>query len=1856
VNIGSTGILYNGPGYNSQSVFALMGDSGGIIENQSGNGPFTVTVADVPTTPIPAWNGTIGGPTGQNVIVDLVGTGTRMWGGVWNGTGTVSRFNTTNGQTVITSATGMSNGVASHANIVTAPGVLSLDVDANVCNLQGTGTVNSYSATPHTLTVNIGVTHTFAGVLDGPISYSTGAVTTEVCTFSGGHTNTGAFIATTGNTLKYDYATNNVIPATVSLTLAGGTHQFLNVSGTALIGGATATANGSTLSFSNCSGTVDLNTVSLGAFTANMSGVYSTPATWKATGMPLSSDITGLTNGGYQVSTDASGFLTAAIPSLWSQGGTLVSAGPAVISYLDPTGAGGNLASTPVTVGTGVQTIGGLVANVYAQNPGGYVLPLSIPSGAGLQTPSITNNNQALSISGVGLLQSATAGGTLTIDNSQTVTLSTTVQNNTTASSLAKTGTGTLVLAATQTYTGGTTVSQGTLQVGTASQLFNASAAQPVTVSSGAAFDLNGHATTLGNGLSVAANNGSITIAGTGPSGAGALTNSVAQAYSAATASLVSLVLSADATVGGAGTTQLLCSGFIASTLNTNGHTLTINHSGTPTNGGTGFGLLLTNTAIIGGGAVTIAKGELAWYNQNTNAVWPVGTPITVGDGTNTASFKFVGQTQFGNFNAPITLNKGVLCDWGGQAWNHVNSDITLTAGTTNYLTSINTPRFHWGKITGAGNLSTSHATFPHAYALGFFNQVANDYSGTTVLDGSNGTICAWLGGGISNVLEFEYFTMRREDVRQVNAGFCYNMDLYTGSGRFLAHLPWSDGICYFDANNGKAAYSRVQGSAPAVGTVCQTNFRTSTVNNFQSIWYDGTQLASIANAITNRQMGAYTLGTGNGGSVNATECEIIVLRQSASLSDRQWVEGYLANKWGTTSRLPVGHPWKTVAPTGTPLTQFGSTVLRQWYDFSDASTVFTDYAGTIAASPGQTVAFIADKSGNGNHIRQLDATKRPVWGSATINGLNTVKLNNTYASCPNPFNPSVVSLAPSGNALTLGAGNTNQPTNYCLMDNQWGGGTLVGGNTGNNFTRFVVNGTKQTCQGISSGTVSTRAALILENADNIPCSFDVGIITLTGNTAFVQNGYTRDMDNSATTYKLGFTCNMGASGVQTFAGSVVTYTGPTTINSGTIEAYNATGWASPVTINNGGTFKVSNTVLQTQNVTITLNGGGTLVHNGLTATSDYWVNANAATVASGAAVTINDTSVTNVTGTNKGTFMDGGLKGGGAGAVATISVTNAGNGVVFRNNNTTFAGTLIVNGIASATVNLGSGIGVGGCTTGLQNADIQVNGTMEMLNQGVGWAGSGAGAFTMGALSGTGVVIGNFTSGGTTTLTVGNTGNGGTFSGVLANGTGNTTVLVKIGAGTQILTGVNTYTGTTTVSVGTLQIGDGGSTSAKLGTGATSVASGASLVFNRADSQTYAAVISGAGTVTKNGAGTQTLSAACTYTGATSVLAGILELGGAGTLTSITPIDISSGATFRYASSGTSTMSGAITGAGTFEKAAGGTQCILTGTNSGFTGTFLSTADYLRIGASAAGSASAVFNLNGGGLLANTSSISFNIGALTGSGTFGQGGSVTNTTATVGALNTSTTYSGQISGSQSIVKVGTGTLTLSGTNTHTGSTTISAGTLSVATIGNGGVSGNLGAAATAASNLIIGSATLAYTGATASSNRAFTLGAGLSSKIDVVSGTTLTISGGNTATTGQLTKNGAGTLILTGTHPATGGIRSNAGVLQYSSMPSANTFVVGMAQASQTTANSGNFNFNFAPNWSGKVINIIMTEPPDVSTNWVAVNFNLLGTGTPTIQVNGVTVALFLGQGDSGNGTHVNFSGLGGTITITHT
>ena len=245
----------------------------------------------------------------------------------------------------------------------------------------------------------------------------------------------------------------------------------------------------------------------------------------------------------------------------------------------------------------------------------------------------------------------------------------------------------------------------------------------------------------------------------------------------------------------------------------------------------------------------------------------------------------------------------------------------------------------------------------------------------------------------------------------------------------------------------------------------------------------------------------------------------------------------------------------------------------------------------------------------------------------------------------------------------------------------------------------------------------------------------------------------------------------------------------------------------------------------------------------------------------------------------------------------------------------------------------------------------------------------------------------------------------------------------------------------------------------------------------------TIASTLAGSSGLTLGGTSTITLTGPATYTGTTTLNSGTLVLsnGIANTTapTLSTPVVIASGATLASDILTVNVnLSGNISGAGTLSIANTGAQAQtlrLYGNNSGFTGNFsepsttrgMMWSDNGGTGNAAnTGSAAAVWNLSGSfGFIetAGAATPTVQLGSLSGSNSAtslgGFGGSGIKTFQ-VGALNTSTTFAGAIqdnpqgSGTPviALTKLGTGTLTMSGTNTYSGATTVNAGTLAFTT------------------------------------------------------------------------------------------------------------------------------------------------------------------------------------------------------------
>jgi len=263
---------------------------------------------------------------------------------------------------------------------------------------------------------------------------------------------------------------------------------------------------------------------------------------------------------------------------------------------------------------------------------------------------------------------------------------------------------------------------------------------------------------------------------------------------------------------------------------------------------------------------------------------------------------------------------------------------------------------------------------------------------------------------------------------------------------------------------------------------------------------------------------------------------------------------------------------------------------------------------------------------------------------------------------------------------------------------------------------------------------------------------------------------------------------------------------------------------------------------------------------------------------------------------------------------------------------------------------------------------------------------------------------------------------------------------LTKLGSGTLTLSASNSFTGSTRAVAGTLVVGDASALAAStvdmnvadsggltfsqnstLGglTGSRDVDMGTRTVSigNNGQSTTYSGVLSN-GSLTKLGSGTLTLSGSNIYAGATTISAGAVQVGNAGTTGSLGTGDVINNAALLFNRSDAIAVSNAISGSGSLTSLGSGTLT-LTGSNT-YAGATTISAGALQVGnAGTTGSLGAGNVVNNAALLFNRSD--------------------------------SIAVSNAISGTGSLTKLGAGTLSLQAVSAYTGNTTVSSGTLLLA-------------------------------------------------------------------------------------------------------------------------------------------------------------------------------------------------------------
>ena len=1448
----------------------------------------------------------------------------------------------------------------------------------------GSNKVVGGNASSSTLTLNLPGTASFGGVLGG--------VGTNENNF--GLTKSGAGTLTLTGTNTYTGAT----------TISAGT--------LALSGGA-ALADTSAVSLANTPGATLL---------LNASETIGSLANGGTSGGNVNLQANTLTVGGDNTNTTYYGVISGS-------GGSLTKTGTGTL--LLHTASGQTYTGT-TTVLSGALQLGGGAGNILPTGTGVTLGTASSATAGKLILGDGDNDNDDQTLAGLLVAASNTGtnyvvGGNASRTSALTLNIATTniyagVLGGTTATennlSLTKTGTGTLTLTGTSTYTGGTTIANGILSIGADANIGGApGSATPNsivinggTLSTSATFTL-----TANRGISVGPNSGSGTgtldvTAGTTLSYGGIIANNGSGTGGLTKTNTTGILLlsgsntySGDTTVQG-GTLQLgIATAIPSGTGKGNvvlaaGSALDVANFSATVNGLSGTGTVSNSLAgactfSAGANDATSSFGGVIQDGSGTLAFTKVGagmltlTTVQTYSGTTTLS---VGTLKLGIANAlPSGFGKGNLI---------VNGSLDLAgfAQTTNGLSGsgVVTNSSALSAVLTAGSQNTS-STFAGSIQDGA-GAVALAKTGTGVLtlSGTNsysgattisaGTLQVGSLGGLSSNSTITIAAVGTLDVYGYNA----TMDGLLGTGTIT--------------NNGAAAVTLTAGSAGGTGS-------------FDGVIQDG----SKALALTKGGAGTLTLTGVNtySGATTISNGTISVANPGAG--------GNLGTSSGAITLGDATHQG-TLSYTGAAdLSYTRGFIVNAGggeIDGTAAGKTITLQTGAIATSGAFAVG------GSGNAIIQSvisggGGLTKSNSGTMLLAGANTYAGNTTIST-----GTLLVGAAAdgSGNApIPFGAGKGNVTVN----------GTLD------------VNNYNVTLNGLSG------AGIITNSSSGTSRTLTVGAANGSGSFGgVIQNGA-----GSLALTKIG-------SGTIALA-NANSYSGDTTLSAGTLQVDNAA--AIPSGANKGNLALAGTLDLHATSITVNgLSGAGTVTNSG-----------------SGAAVL----SV----GANDQTSAFGGNLADGTGSTG---LTKTGTGILTLSGNNTFGGATT---IAQGTLSMGSTSGLSSHST----LTIGNAGALDLNGQ----------VITIDGLAGTGSITNNSST--PVSLTTGASGGSGTFGGTINDGSG-VIALAKTGAGTVTLTHVNSYSGGTTVTGGLLGITSYGALGAIPGSPtpgnvvlngggisasntfeidskrgiAVGPATGSGVgMLDAALNQTltYNGVIAnnggGSGGLTKTGSGTVTLGGVNTYTGDTTIAAGALQIGNA--------LAIPSG----------SGMGNTVVNA------------TLDLNNTSIT----------------------VNGLSGAGLVSNTKA-----GAAT---------------LSAGANNQTSTFGGVIengNGTTALAKLGSGTLTLSGSNSYTGGTTIAAGTLAVAADGNLGAAPNT---ITPGNIAINAGATLSATSTfTLAANRGIAVGPSGAGSIDVAPTQTLTYGGAiaNNGGSGGFTKTGGGTLVLAGTSSYTGTTTVTAGIL----------------------------------------------------------------------------------------------------------
>ncbi len=1652
VSAGNATISLSNTGSATISAGLTLND--GLTINQNSAGTLTLDAANAITGT--NRNVTVGG-SGNTVISGTITTGTGNL--TMNGTGvlTLGADNTYTGKTIINAGT---VSISNANQLGDAPGAAVADqITLNGGTLRSAGSAVAFAADNRGFTL---------GTAGGTFETVTDLSIANVIAGSGNLTKTGSGNLTLGAANTYTGATNvnagtvvyngaNRISDSSAVTIASGAAidlvQFSDTIGSlAGAGNVNATGTGAlALTF----GGLNTATTFSGNITDGAAATLSLVKTGSGTTV-LSGAGANTFDGTVTINSGGALNIQKATALGSTAGGTTVNSGGALEIQGGITVAGEALTLS----GTGVST-GGALRNVSGDNTltgavtlAGATTITSVADTLTLATGGITATNQNLTVNGAG---NTTVSGAIT----------------TGSGTLTKAGNGTLTLSGANTYTGATAVNAGTVVVQNAAGLGTAAAG--TTVASGATLSLGGSSFTSNEGL---------TVGGSGVGGLGALRNTAADHTLSG-----NIALTAETTVGVAAGTTLTASGAISG-----GFGLTKGGNAT-----TETGTLVLSAANSYTGTTAVNAGTLLVSGSGT--LGSTANPTTIASGA-TLAFSNLGGTSAENITANGAGVGGLGAIQSLAGTNTLAGNITTNSDTVIGVAA--------GTLVSSGNITGNFSVIKSGAGNLTLSGSANAYTGNTTV--RNGTLAVT---GNAPVAANGALGNSGSTVQIGDSGTAAADNLGFLIGNTAGGVTVGRALSVTNANSsgtstlGGTNTSGTNTFAGNIGLARDTNLTSATGG---TVVFSGDLTGS--GALTANGTGTVVLSGSNSLSGSATVNSGATLVAANSNALGTTAAGTTVNSGGTLGlqggiALPVA---ETLALAGTGVS--GNGALRNLSgDNTVAGPVTLTADTTIGAAAGTLVLSGAlGESGGSRNLATTGAgnltltAASGLTGAVTIGGTGTTTLANSGGQVFGSVSGITIN---TGATLALGAANQiNDNANLTLS-----GGTLNVGSfnesmrqlsqtTGsaidylNDGSVLRFNGVNGSVSGLGTvtGTMSINnwagsldgggtEQLVVYSTSGAPTVTNITFTDWGSATTVARgdlgagfyeivpliSGTYWDVNGNGNWAAANWANNSTASGVtianasNTIAilGDTVSSVSPTvfagltsdptinvnatstvgklifensnnrnyTINGANRLDFNVTSGQAQIIVNDNGSHSISTTVTSRVNDTLLITNNsdaavGLDINTGLQLrnnNNDLIVNGTGTTRIDGA-ITINGTTGNDLLKTGSGNLI----------------LSNTGN--AYTGTTTVRNGTLILEGNAASGSNgtLGNAASAvivnDASTTGSMNTALLIGATGVSVNRSITVGAQGA-TTTLGGniASGTGTFTGAISLAKNVDLTAAGT-SAITFSGALTDGAASANV-TKTGAGTVILSNTgNAYDGTTAITAGTLRLGAANvvpnGSAVTVSTGATFDLNGFSETIgslagsgnvtgtsgtitlntggNNASTLFSGIVSDSAGTLslTKSGTGTMTLTGANTYDGATSVAAGTLV-------------------------AANNTALGSATGA----------TSVTAGATLAFQGGITVTGETLTLNTNNSAPSTAA--------LANLSGTNVSTGAVT--LTAATANDAVRVDVAGGSQLTLSGAIGQGANAAVLAKSGTGTLVLSGANTYTGLTNVTAGTLVVA-------------------------------------------------------------------------------------------------------------------------------------------------------------------------------------------------------------